>query len=256
MLALATAEVAASVAPDQAVASVVATVSVATLSVGALFYVLGRFRLGALIRYIPFPVIAGFLAGTGALVIKGAAGILGQGKGVEAVGEPDTLAVWGAGILLAIVLGYASRQAHRLAIPVALLIGPVLFHAVSAAFGVGIAEAQDRGWLLGRFPSGSLWEPSTFDAIGAADWGAILSQVGTLASVLLLAAITLLLNVPAIELETQREIDINHDLKGLGLANLVAGAAGAPLLIPTSAIPSWQPGSPDHGGEPPSLPLS
>ncbi len=232
VLALATAEIAQSVTPDRAVSTVVAAIALSTLSVGTMFYVLGRFRLGGLVRYIPFPVVAGFLAGTGALVVKGAAGILGQGRDLGSFPDSDSLLSWGVGLGLAAVLGYASRHAHRLAVPVVLLVGPLVLLGIGAAFGVGVSEAQASGWLLGPFPKGALWEPSTFDAFTTADWAAIGGQVGTLASVLLLAAITFLLNVPAIELETRREIDVNRDLRGLGLANLVAGAVGGAPAYP------------------------
>ena len=51
--------------------TVVASTLVVTLLCGVLFWVLGRFRLGNLVRYVPYPVVGGFLAGTGWLLLKG-----------------------------------------------------------------------------------------------------------------------------------------------------------------------------------------
>ena len=45
--------------------TVVLTISLATLIAGGFFFVLGSLELGNLIRFIPYPVIGGFLAGTG-----------------------------------------------------------------------------------------------------------------------------------------------------------------------------------------------
>ena len=143
VLALATTGVAIAVDPDRVIPTVVATIAVASLAVGVLFYILGRFQLGGLIRYIPFPVIAGFLAGTGALVTKGAMEVLGQDRDLASSLEPDSLVVWGAGLTMAALLAYASRHSHRLATPIALLTAPLVFHAVAAASGVGLTEAQD-----------------------------------------------------------------------------------------------------------------
>ncbi|MDP9138142.1 MAG: SulP family inorganic anion transporter, partial [Pseudomonadota bacterium] len=42
-------------------ATVIAAIGLSSLLAGVSFYLLGHFRLGALIRFIPFPVIAGFL---------------------------------------------------------------------------------------------------------------------------------------------------------------------------------------------------
>ena len=45
-------------------------IGLTSLIVGLFFYILGRFKLGELVRYIPFPVVGGFLAGTGWLIVK------------------------------------------------------------------------------------------------------------------------------------------------------------------------------------------
>src|SRR5918995_2559785 len=51
--------------------TVVAATLVVTVSCGVIFLVLGTFRLGNLVRFIPYPVLGGFLAGTGWLLFKG-----------------------------------------------------------------------------------------------------------------------------------------------------------------------------------------
>ena len=56
---------------SQIAATVLAAVAVTTLATGAFMLVLGSFRLGNLIRFLPYPVIGGFLAGTGWLLAVG-----------------------------------------------------------------------------------------------------------------------------------------------------------------------------------------
>jgi SulP family sulfate permease len=51
--------------------TVVAATLVVTVLCGILFLVIGRFRFGGLIRFVPYPVVGGFLAGTGWLLFKG-----------------------------------------------------------------------------------------------------------------------------------------------------------------------------------------
>src|SRR5688572_10846201 len=51
--------------PQQILLTVVAAIMLTAIIVGLFMLLLGRFRLGELIRYIPYPVIGGFLAGTG-----------------------------------------------------------------------------------------------------------------------------------------------------------------------------------------------
>ena len=45
--------------------TVVAALMLSTLCLGVLVWLAGYFRLGRFVRYIPFPVVAGFLAGAG-----------------------------------------------------------------------------------------------------------------------------------------------------------------------------------------------
>ena len=45
-------------------------IGMTSVLVGIFFYILGQFKLGKLVRFIPYPVVGGFLAGTGWLIVK------------------------------------------------------------------------------------------------------------------------------------------------------------------------------------------
>ena len=62
--------------PDELFATVVAAIALTTLATGLFFLALGFLKLGGLSRFIPYPVIGGFLAGTGWLLLKGSVGVL------------------------------------------------------------------------------------------------------------------------------------------------------------------------------------
>jgi len=51
--------------------TVIAATLVVTVLCGVLFLVLGSLQAGNLVRYVPYPVVGGFLAGTGWLLLKG-----------------------------------------------------------------------------------------------------------------------------------------------------------------------------------------
>ena len=57
--------------PPDVFLTVVAATLVVTVLCGVVFLVLGTFRLGNLVRFVPYPVVGGFLAGTGWLLFKG-----------------------------------------------------------------------------------------------------------------------------------------------------------------------------------------
>ena len=89
-------------AHDIAVTIVVAA-AVATLSTGAILLILGYFRLGRLIRYVPFPVIAGFLAGTGWLILQGGLSVIAG----DAIGLTSLHLLLAPGVALKCALGVA-----------------------------------------------------------------------------------------------------------------------------------------------------
>ncbi|MGA9159686.1 MAG: SulP family inorganic anion transporter, partial [Actinomycetota bacterium] len=57
--------------PERAFLTVVAATLVVTILAGVAFLVLGTLRRGNLIRFVPYPVVGGFLAGIGWLLVKG-----------------------------------------------------------------------------------------------------------------------------------------------------------------------------------------
>ena len=51
--------------------TMVVTIALASMLTGVFMYTLGSMRMGKLVRHIPFPVLAGFLGGTGCLLVMG-----------------------------------------------------------------------------------------------------------------------------------------------------------------------------------------
>jgi SulP family sulfate permease len=229
ILALLAARIAAAVPRDEAFLTVVAAVAVTTVAAGLFFFVLGTLRLGELVRYIPYPVVGGFLAGTGWLLAKGAVGVLTDVPvALDAAGEvAGQWAKWLPGLAFAIAVLWVTRQRpHPAVIPAVSLGAIALFYAVAFISGQGVDGARDGGWLIGPFPGGDLWRPWALDAVSAADWGAVLSEAAGIGTVLVVGVLTLLLNTTGIELVTERDIDLNRELRATGAANVVAGIGG------------------------------
>ncbi|TVQ15435.1 MAG: hypothetical protein EA368_00340 [Leptolyngbya sp. DLM2.Bin27] len=56
--------------------TVIMGLAIASGSVGIVCFLIGSFKLGNLIRFIPYPVVGGFLAGTGYLLAQGAFNVM------------------------------------------------------------------------------------------------------------------------------------------------------------------------------------
>ena len=60
-----------SASPQEKCLAVMGAIALVSFITGSFLFVLGRLKLGNLIRYIPYPVIGGFLAGSGWLLLRG-----------------------------------------------------------------------------------------------------------------------------------------------------------------------------------------
>lgn len=212
-------------------ATIIAALALTSVLTGAFFFGLGWFRLGRFIRYIPFPVVGGFLAGTGWLLVQGGISVMtGQPVTLDSVyflSLPLVLVRWFPGALLAVVLLLVLRRwSHALIVPSILLGAIIIFYVALGAGGLSIAQARERSWMLGPFPEGGLFQFSTATAVLQANWGALLGQADKIATILIVSVIAFLLNASGIELATQHDLDFNRELKAVGFANIVAGLAG------------------------------
>ena len=216
------------VAPPQEVfVTVVAAIGLTTLATGAFLLALGHFRLGRLVRFLPYPVIGGMLAGTGWLLTTGAlATMTDQPLGLSLL-QADMLPRWLPGVLFAGVLLWAyERSAHSLLIPVMVFAGTALFHAVMGWRGMSMDELSAQGWLLGPFSEGGLLRPWSWDDLAQIHWGSIAAQAASMATIPVLCAVALLLNASGLEIAVQRDVELNRELKAAGIANLFTGAVG------------------------------
>jgi SulP family sulfate permease len=211
--------------------TVVAATLVVTVSCGAIFFVLGTFRLGNLVRFIPYPVVGGFLAGTGWLLFKGgiyiASGVELHFRTFDLLVSPVTLKRWVPALAFGVILYLAVRLVKKpLVIPIVLGIGLVLFAIGMLATGSSIDAAKHGRWLLGPFESVRLWQPWALRALTGADWSAVLSQWAGIATAVFVATIAILFNISGTEVVLHRDLDTNRELRDAGLLNVVSGALG------------------------------
>jgi sulfate permease, SulP family len=216
---------------SQAFLSVVAATLVVTVACGVIFLVLGTFRLGNLVRFVPYPVVGGFLAGTGWLLLKGgiyvASGVSPYFTPIADLMQSSVLQLWLPAFAFGAVLLLAVRVVKRpLVIPAVIGIGLALFVMGMLVTGSSIESAREGGWLLGPFDTARLWQPWTFRALTGADWSAVLESWAGIATAVFVATIAILFNISGTELILNRDLDTNEELRDAGFLNVVSGALG------------------------------
>jgi sulfate permease, SulP family len=216
---------------DRAFLTVVAVTMIVTVLTGVTFLVLGTFRLGNLVRFVPYPVVGGFLAGTGWLLLKGgigvAAGIVPYMRTIGDLLSAYELVRWVPALVFGVVLLVLTRVVKRpLVIPAVLGIGLALFAIGMLVTGSSIDAARDGQWLLGPFESTRLWQPWTARALTGADWAAVLGQAAGIATAVFVAVIACLFNASGVELMLHTDLDTNRELRAVGVVNVVSSAFG------------------------------
>jgi SulP family sulfate permease len=189
-------------------------------------------RRGNLIRFVPYPVVGGFLAGAGWLLLKGgiyvASGESPSQTPIWDLTDSSVLQLWLPALAFGSILFIATRLVKRpLVIPAVLGIGLVLFVIGMLVTGSSIESARGGNWLLlSVFDEAQPWEPWTLRAVTGADWLAVLEKWAGIAAAVFVAVIVILFNISGTELVLHRDLDTNEELRDAGVLNVVTGALG------------------------------
>jgi sulfate permease, SulP family len=208
---------------------------VALLSSGLqIFY--GAIGGGTLIKYIPYPVVTGYLSGVGVVIfLKQLPGFLGLPKdvhGLEGLAAPGlwsttSLLVGLATVVMMVAAPYLTRK-----IPAA-IVG--LAGGAAAYFAAGLARPELRviegnALVIGRLGGGDASFVSAFVArfaafgdVGLADLRLIVVPALTLS---ILLSIDTLKTCVVVDALTRSRHDSNREMIGQGLANLTSALLG------------------------------
>jgi SulP family sulfate permease len=208
----------------------IAGLQVATLMAGVMLLLMGVARMGAVIRFIPMPVIVGFTAGIGVIIFVGQwPDFLGLPKPEgehfheklwhllqslpEIHGPTLLLSVMG---LLLILLAPRIKALARIPGP---LIAMVMITVLQAVYPLpGVATI---GSAFGGIPTGL---PSY--ALPAMTLSQIIMLIGPAFTIAMLGAIEALLSAVVADGMTGTRHDSNQELIGQGIANIVVPLFG------------------------------
>ncbi len=223
--------------------TVLAAIALVSLLTGVVFLILGVTQLGERIRVIPYPVVGGFMAGTGWLLVEGfiqiTTGLRLRWETLADLIQTDHLVQWLPGVGFALILLVASRAIqHFLVIPIVLLISTAIFYLILGITHTDFAEARSAGLLLQLFPGGNgeLWHPLTLESLTKVQWEILGDQTGSMIAVAVVTLLSLFLSNNGIELAVGRDINLNQQLVAIGFANIGSGLLSG--MVGTQALPS------------------
>jgi SulP family sulfate permease len=211
--------------------AVLITLAVATVLTGVVLCCFGMTRMGRAIRYVPYPVVGGFLGATGCLILLGAVRVItGQQLQFATLGQFEdllNLSKLAAACVMAIVLYLTwHRSRSSFGLPAILVGGVIAAHLLFWLAGISTAQAQAAGWTFQPPSSISFMSPWDFDALRHYPWKQLAELSGNLVAVIFVTASCTLFNTTGIEVATNREANLERELNVTGLANILTGAFG------------------------------
>ncbi len=232
--------IAAATTPSETLPTILAAIMISTILTGALLFLLGYLQIGNLFRFIPYPVIGGYFAGAGFLLVKGGipvmADIILTSETFGRLFTLQTLMLWLPGVLFAFIVYFMDRFVkHNLVIPVLLITGVAGFYAYLFVSGTSVVQARAIGLLMNEFPGGDMMPPVGPALFFDTNYAVVADQAGNILTIMFLSAITALLIISGIEIGTEQDIDLDRDLMVAGAANAVTGLAGGTVGFHTAA---------------------
>ena len=220
--------------PTEILLTVLVAIALCSLVTGLILFAIGSSRRSRSLQFLPYPVMGGFLAGTGYLLIAGAFRVL-TGVALDWHTLPR-LAATALARMGARALRRRTRHDPRAHLAAR---GGIADHARHRHRALLCAAARRRhlarrcahmGLLLQHVPTHALHIPElhlpSSLARGEIDWHAIVAHLPETLIVTSVSAITIIMNSTAMGAATGQDIDLNREMRAAGLANIASGLFG------------------------------
>jgi len=214
--------------------TIMAVISITTLTIALSLLVVGRFGLTRILELIPYPVICGFMAGIAWLLLQAGVGIaVDLPISVEllrALSDPANL--FRLGIMVAggfVLLFITNRSNHAWAMPAAALGIGLVFFLVAFIAGYSKEQLQAENWLFQvQSDAGNALALLSLRSFFEIDVGFVLSVVPQILTMAFLAILTASMSLSAMVAGGNQEMITAEEMQIAGTGNVFLGLIGAP----------------------------
>ena len=213
---------------------------ISAVATGVFCLLIGRFRLANLLRFIPYPVSVGFVAGIGGAVCLAALSLMSpnpDGSTASALLEPAALWTWLPGFAFGIALYVVQRRwKNPLILPVSVVLAIGAYHLALSALGLSGDEARAAGLLLTSTAQGNLWPTLSPADLMYVDWSAIVGQLPNMLTLVVIALICVIMNTAGLEVAMDADLDWDREFQVTGATSIVTGIGGG--MVGTVIVPA------------------
>jgi SulP family sulfate permease len=214
--------------------TMLAVMAMSSVAVALSFFVVGHFKLTRLLELLPYPVICGFMAGIGWLLLEAGVGIAVDepisAALLEALRDHDNvfkLALYlAAGLAL---VGAVSIFNRAWALPVAAIILIFLFYGVTHLLGFSQEVLVSNGWLF-DISTESL---GVFELVGSLslsniDGSFLVSVLPQISTIAFLALLTASMSLSALMASGYQDLSTSAEMKNVAGGNVLCSMVCSP----------------------------
>ncbi|KAH7114691.1 sulfate transporter family-domain-containing protein [Dactylonectria macrodidyma] len=225
--------------PDAIIATTIVSYSISAMITGLVFYLMGRFKVGYMVGFIPRHILIGCIGGVGWFLVATGFEVSARLDGtleydldtLKKLTNPSTVPLWVVPLILAILLFYEqSKITSKFFLPLFILAIPLVFYFFVLALDVlDVDTLRDQGWIFQGPPS---WEPwwyfYTLYQFKLVRWDAVVECIPAMFALTFFGILHVPINVPALALNCGEDhADLDKELRLHGYSNFLSGCFGS-----------------------------
>lgn len=153
--------------PDAVIATTIVAFASSSMITGAVFYLMGFFKFGYMVGFIPRHILIGCIGGVGWFLVATGLEVSARLDGsleynldtLHKLTQPDTVPLWVFPLVLAILLFYGqAKVSSKYFLPLYILAIPLIFYIfVFSLDTLHVDQLRDNGWIFEGPPAGEPW---------------------------------------------------------------------------------------------------
>ncbi|KEY71033.1 hypothetical protein S7711_00857 [Stachybotrys chartarum IBT 7711] len=225
--------------PDAVIATTIVAYAISSMMTGAVFYLMGRFKFGYMVGFIPRHILIGCIGGVGWFLVATGFEVSARLDSslqydldtLHKLAQSDTVLLWVLPLVLAILMFYGqAKVASKYFLPLYILAIPIIFYfLVFAINGLDTDRLRDGGWIFEGPPADEpWWYFYTLYKFKLVRWDAIAETIPAMLALTFFGILHVPINVPALALNCGEDnADLDSELKLHGYSNFLSGCLGS-----------------------------
>lgn len=233
---LMTANISKSTSPENFLPTALVALVIVTICTGLMMLISGMTGLVRLLRYMPYPVIGGFMAVTGYMLLVGSVQVMSQDL-PQPTNLISTLAISWMGITYGALLFIAIKIINSKYVYMIVILGTILLiNSYLFVKGITHDEAVAGGYFLSGMHISLMTNDWDIQYIAHIDWRAITSNINYYLVVSVTAILIQTFRLSALESTTVSRKLLDTEIASCGIGVFISGLVGGVLTTPSVPV--------------------